>query len=128
MTYQNQWQLFTLLNLDTNMEEQIKAVQEYFKTKILSSDFEVKMVDAHYFKFQIDSKYNFVIWTGNPDIIEAFGIFQGVIQSSFMFIDFNIDEKQILKNIVMPYVNGFKRFTLLEQKRKELQDLEESLK
>ena len=110
------------------MEEKIKAVQDYFKAKILNGDFEVKSVDTHYFELQIDAKYDFIIWAGNPDIVESFGINQRPLKQSFMWMDFTIDEKQILKSLVMPYVNDFKRSTLLEQKRKELQDLEDSLK
>lgn len=110
------------------MEEQIKAVQEYFKAKILSGDFEVKDVDQHYFEFEIDAKYYFIIWVGNPDIIESFRIRHSALKQSFMCVDFTFDEQVIIESVVMPYVNGYKRSTLLEQKRKELQDLEESLK
>ena len=50
------------------MKEKIKEIQDYFKDKILSEDFEVSEVSEHVTTLLVDGEYKFNIWTGNIDI------------------------------------------------------------
>lgn len=47
------------------MKTKISEVQDYFKNKIINGDYEVVSFEPNYVKVQIDSQFDFIIWTGN---------------------------------------------------------------
>jgi hypothetical protein len=104
------------------MQEKIKEVQDYFKNKILSKDFEVEKIEQHYFYLLIDSQYEFIIWIGNFDIPRCTKPI-----SSFIDIDITDEEAIKLHGLLLPIVNKYKKETLLEQKKKELEELQKEV-
>ena len=65
------------------MEEKIKEVQDYFKSKILAGEFELLSTDEWHCEIQIDKKYNFHFWMAN----EFYGFKQGrYSDESFMYL------------------------------------------
>ena len=49
------------------METKIKEVQDYFKNKILSSEFDTFEIHEYYVTVLIDKTYQFCIWVGRED-------------------------------------------------------------
>ena len=107
------------------MKKQIKQVQDYFKNKMLSNDFEILNVDEYTLELRIDSEYKFVIWTGNVDIPQSRKLYSGKL--SFMDINMTNDEAIKFNELLLPAINKFRKETLLEQKRKELEQLQNEL-
>ena len=56
----------------TTTAEDIKEVQDYFKRKILSGDFQIEAVDTHVANITIDKVFPFCIWIGNPNTCEPY--------------------------------------------------------
>lgn len=107
------------------MKNQIKKIQDYFKSKMLSQDFEIKEVREHTMKLLIDTEYEFTIWIGNADIPNTRQIHDGTL--SFMNIQFTRDESKKLHEILLPAVNKFKKETLLNKKKQELEKLQKEI-
>lgn len=108
------------------MKEQIEAVQKYFKDKILAKDFEVEKIRQYAIYLKVDGVYSFVIWIGNfAEIKESVKNHEGEL--SFIDLQFTKDESIQLSEVLKPYVIGFLKETLIEQKKKELEELEKQL-
>ena len=97
------------------MKTQIKKVQDYFKSKMLSKDFEILNVGEYTLELLIDSEYKFTIWTGNLDIPESRRLYSGDLS----FMDVNMTDKEAIKfnELLLPTINKFRK----EQKQKELE-------
>ena len=107
------------------MKKQIKEVQDYFKSKMLSSDFVITAVDEFILELIIDNEYKFFIWIGNLDIPKSRKPAQ--YKLNFMDIGLTDDEAIKLNDILLPAINKFRKETLLEQKRKEFERLQNEL-
>ena len=107
------------------MKKQIKKVQDYFKSKMLSNDFEILNVEEYTLELVIDSEYKFIIWTGNTNIPESRKPYSGKL--SFMDIGMTNEEAIKFNDLLLPAINKFRKETLLEQKRKELERLQNEL-
>jgi hypothetical protein len=64
------------------MDELIKEVQQYFKTKMLTGDFTIESLETYKCVISID-EYKFTIWIGNPTIEET----RRPYESGYNFID-----------------------------------------
>lgn len=107
------------------MEKEIKKVEDYFKNKLLSGDFEVSETKEHTVKLIIDSKYVFTIWTGNFDIPSTRRCYDG--GENYMNIPFNKTESIKLHGKLSPIVNKFRKEVLLAKKKEELKRLQKEL-
>lgn len=107
------------------MKEQIEAVQKYFKDKILAKDYLIKKIENYLIYLIIDEKYEFVIWIGNWDIKKTRKNHEHSL--SFMNLEFTDDEAFLLHDTLKSAVEGYTRGTLIEQKKKELEELEKQL-
>lgn len=107
------------------MKTQIKKVQDYFKNKMLSSDFEIINVEEHLMELLIDSEYKFIIWTGNIDIPESRKPYNGKL--SFMDIGMTDEEAAKFDELLLPAINKFRKENLLAQKMEELERLQNEL-
>lgn len=105
------------------MKTKIKEVQDYFKGKIMSCEYEFEVLD-YYIKLTIDGEYVFHLWSGNLE--------QGVIKlsdvnkHSFMLFEFSEEEKDIL---IKRFINATKennRRLKLEQFNKLKLELNET--
>lgn len=107
------------------MKKQIKKVQDYFKSKILSNDFEILNVEEYTLELMIDSEYKFIIWIGNIEIPESRKPYSGKLS----FMDVNLTDEEAIKfnELLLPVIKKFRKETLLEQKRKELERLQNEL-
>ena len=104
-----------------NMEAKIKEVQEYFKNKLLSSEFEVAKIQECTIDLLVDSNYLFVIWTGNLDIPTTTQNYSNTL--SFMDLEFTKDESIQLSKLMRPIVLKYKKDVLIEEKKQELEKL-----
>ena len=107
------------------MKKQIKKVQDYFKSKLLSFDFEIKHVSEHIMRIIIDSEYEFTIWIGNPNIPESRKLYRN--EFNVIYFELTDDEAKSLHEYLMPAIKEFRKNTLLEQKRRDLKKLEEEI-
>jgi uncharacterized protein YaiE (UPF0345 family) len=107
------------------MKEKIKEIQDYFLGKVLSKDFEIVGRSQYSWKILIDGEYQFSIWMENKPENRKF--YHGV-NDYFMEIPDMTEENAIkidsmLKN---DYIRWMKE-ELLEEKRKELNELEDEI-
>jgi len=107
------------------MKKQIKKVQDYFKNKMLSNDFEIINIEEYTMELLIDSEYKFIIWTGNVDIPKSRKPYSGKL--SFMDIGMTDEEATKFDELILPAINKFRKETLLAVKMKELERLQNEL-
>ncbi len=107
------------------MKKQIKKVQDYFKSKLLSFDFRIKRVDEHTMLIIIDSEYEFTIWIGNINIPSTRKLYRN--EFNVIYFELTDDEAKSLHEYLMPVIKEFRKNTLLDKKRKELKKLEEEI-
>ena len=85
------------------MEAKIKEVQDYFKNKIFSNDFEVVEIDKYTMQILIDSKYNFRIWISNgANSIELYSMASIL---NFIHLDFDTEEKELVWLVLKPHLD-----------------------
>ena len=110
--------------MNETIKDQIKQVQDYFKSKLLTGDFEITGRSQCVFTLSIDG-CTFHLWTGNYDIPETRGLYSG----AYNFIDIPLTQKEriklhsVLRKDILDYENGY----LLEQKRKLFEKLKREL-
>ncbi len=107
------------------MKTKIKEVQNYFKRKMLSGEFVIADVEEYSIDLLIDDEYKFIIWIGNVNIPETRKLHSGRL--SFIAIELSDDEAIKLNEILLPAINKFRKQTLLEQKRREFERLQNEL-
>lgn len=107
------------------MKEQIKAVQLYFKGKVLNGDFKIVKNEPYTSTISVDDEFQFVIWTGNWDLKETRKNYSGAL--SFIDLALTEDEAIRLHEIMKPEIEKYMKDVLIEYKRKELEALEKSL-
>lgn len=107
------------------MKTKIKEVQDYFKGKMLSGEFTIIGVEEYTIELLIDDEYKFIIWIGNVDIATSRKPYSGKL--SFMDIGLTDDEAIKLNDLLLPAINKFRKETLLEQKWKEFERLQNEL-
>lgn len=107
------------------MKKQIKEVQDYFKNKLFSNDFDIAKIGEYNIELVIDEDYKFVFWIGNIDIPHTRK--QNSDKISFMDLQFANDEAVKFHELLLPVINQYRKDTLLIQKRNELEQLENEL-
>jgi hypothetical protein len=107
------------------MKEQIKKVQDYFKSKMLSGDFDIMNIDEYKLELIIDNEYKFFLWIGNLDIPKLTKPYSGEL--SFMDLSLSNEEAIKLNRVLLPTINKFRKETLLSQKTRELESLQKEL-
>jgi len=107
------------------MKEQIKQVQDYFKNKMLSNDFEITEIEEYRIELLIDHEYNFTIWIGNVNIPESRKLYKGKL--SFMDIEMSDEDAIKMNDILLPAINKFRKEILLSEKMKEIGQLKNEL-
>ena len=107
------------------MKNQIKEVQDYFKKKLLSGDFEIVKFNNLTATISIDAECEFEFWATNSFSAKA----NAQYQRQFNFMDLQITEEEIVvvHCILMPIVLKNKRDVTLAEKRAELKSLENEL-
>lgn len=107
------------------MKTKIKQVQDYFKCKMLSQDFEIIKLSECTIRLVIDSEYEFIIWIGNMNIPHSTNIYK----SSLSFMDVSLTNEECIKfnEVLLPVINKFKKETLLNKKKQELEQLQNEL-
>lgn len=107
------------------MKEKIIEVENYFKSKLLSNDFEIKEIKECTLSLSIDNKYIFTIWIGNFDLDNYIELYEGGF--NYISLKFNLKEKVKLKSVIKKPVNEWRRNVLLREKRKEFNRLKKEL-
>lgn len=103
------------------MEAMIKEIQDYFKNKLLSNEFEVAKLSEFTIDLLVDSKYLFVIWIANLDIPQSRKNYSNIL--SFMDLEFTNGESVQLDKILSPIVLKYRKEVLVEEKKRELEQL-----
>jgi len=107
------------------MKKQIKKVNDYFKSKMLSKDFEIIKVDEYIMEILIDNEYKFVIWIGNLHIPESRKCYSSAL--SFMDVQFEEEESFKLNELLQPEIIKFRKEVLINRKKEELEQLQNEL-
>ena len=107
------------------MEAKIKEVKDYFKSKILKKEFEIKEMGQHTFIILVDQKYKFTVWVGNPNYPDTCKLYDAAY--SFMQLDFNQKERIKLHGLLKKDVEDFKNRVTLPQKMAEFEKLKKEL-
>ena len=107
------------------MKTKIKEIQDYFKQKLLNSEFDVKIISEHYIELTIDKLYDFTIWTANLGI--QYSCRQYKYGFNFLELNLSQENKEDLKNILKPIIVKFKKDLLLVEKTKELELLKSEI-
>ena len=107
------------------MEAKIKEVQDYFKNKLLSGEFEVAKISECTIELLVDSEYLFVIWTGNMHLPKYRKNYSNDL--SFMDLEFTNEESIELDRILSPIVSKYNKEVLIAQKERELEQLKNTL-
>jgi len=105
------------------MKKQIKKVQDYFKNKMLSNDFEVENIDEYVISLKIDG-YLFSIWIGNLNIEGS--INQHFMRYNFLDLKITIEESILLHKIIFPAVKIFRKDNL-QKKISEFEKMKNAL-
>ena len=106
------------------MEQKIKEVQDYFKLKILNSQFTITNKTEHTWILEIDDKYTFEVWMLNGAAQRKPSHVHG---NTFMELWFTDAEGRELDVILSPLYKRWIKETLLEKKRQELEELEKGI-
>jgi hypothetical protein len=104
------------------MENKIIEVQEYFKTKLLDSDFKIVNVGRWTATVIVDEKFEFSLWVGNRDIKGSVRIYHGS-NMNFMHLDFSVAESEKIKKILLEDIKRGE----LERKQLELEELQKEI-
>ena len=103
------------------METKIKEVQDYFKNKLLSGDFKIIKQDQYSVTVEVDSKYNFELWTANMYTVDgSIKLYEGSF--NFINVEFNSVESCSIKRYLIKPVANYKKM-LIEKKKAELNNL-----
>ncbi len=105
------------------MNEKIKEVQQYFKSKILNHQFSILDTTEFVLKIEIDKQYVFNIWVGNFDIPHLRYIYEG----SFMMLEFNKKESIKIHSILKENYTAFQKDVLFETKKQKFEKLKKEL-
>lgn len=107
------------------MENKIIEIQEYFKNKIVSGDYEIKTIKSHTVIVTVDGIYDFHLWMGNgaeycePTII---------LSDYFMAMPkFDLSEKTALFALLEKPFLDYKKNVLLLEKKAEYERLKAEL-
>lgn len=73
------------------MKQQIDEVCNYFKSKLVSGDFDVKDSQQHTVEVEVDGEYRFHIWTANLDY--GIATYASQQKKSFMHLAFSSSDK-----------------------------------
>lgn len=106
------------------MEEKIKEVQMYFKTKLLSNDFEIEKIDEFNVFLVIDNKYQFVVWIGNWDIPDTRELYP---KDTFMMFELTREERLKLHDVLTDHVSKYRNEILLKEKNELFEKLKNEL-
>jgi len=107
-------------NSDT-METKIKEVQDYFKNKILSGEFDVCEIHEYYVTVLVDITYQFCIWVGRQNPQEFCKLWDG--KFNFIYFDFEKEERAKLhKSMLQIIAEG-----AAARKAQQIADLEKQL-
>jgi hypothetical protein len=109
------------------MEAKIKEVQDYFKAKILASDFKVIAISEYVCDILIDENYKFGIWIGNIDIKDSVKIYN-LYQSNFIYFQFEYSECIKLHKIFAPIKKEYVSNKLKAEKLAQIEKLQSEVK
>ena len=107
------------------MEKKIKEVQDYFRAKILAKEFETKEITEYVYTILVDGKFEFSIWVGNLDIIESVKLYGS--KKNTIWIEFNNDEREQLKSLLLPDIIQYKREKLESERQQRIDKLKAEL-
>lgn len=107
------------------MKNLISQVNDYFKGKMLSSEFETVQMDEYTMEIVIDDEYHFTLWIGNLELPETLKCYGNKL--SFMDIQFSPEEKIAFNKAISPEILRYKKQELYYQKKAELEVLEREL-
>ena len=105
------------------IEQQLQDVDDYFKSKVLSGDYEVIETNQHEAVLSVDDKYDFKVWIGNdmPDNIFIYGI------TAFKMPKLSDSEKQKAWDILEPKLKAYNETTVKAEKLKQYNKLKKEL-
>ena len=104
------------------MKEKIEEVQQYFKNKLLSGDFEITEISENLCKIKVDSEYIFTIWIGNL-IKYSTTVKPWNYGYNDMIVNLTDDESIQFQSILKTPVLEYHKNTLINKKREELENL-----
>lgn len=107
------------------MKEQIKQVQDYFKSKLLTKDFEIKKIEAYTMQIIIDGQFAFNIWIGNIDTPSLRYLYKDA--PNFIDLQLTKSECETLHNLVVDDVKKYIKETLIAEKIKELEQFQKEM-
>jgi len=85
--------------MNKNLEKKIEDIQNYFKGKILSGDFEEVQSTRHEWWIKVDNKFDFIFWVANG--VECFNQYYGTDEGAnhhynFIKLTFTENEAQVV--------------------------------
>jgi hypothetical protein len=106
------------------MKTKIKEIQNYFKEKLLSNDFEIIKIDEYLLDISIDG-YKFTIWLGNLNLPDCRKNYSGKL--SFMDLQLSNDDATKLNEMLLPLIKKYRKDELLTAKIKEVEQLKKEI-
>jgi len=103
------------------METKIKEVQDYFKNKILSGEFDICEIQQYSVTILVDKTHQFCIWVGRETNPEFCKLWDG--RSNFIYFDFVKSEQIGLHESMLRIIAASKEAL----KAKQIAELEERL-
>lgn len=108
------------------MKKQIEEVQQYFKEKLLSGEFETKTIGDHQMEVTVDG-YCFSIWIGNFDLPHTRKPYESSMNTFMQLPEFSDAEGRKLHKIVAPMVKEYRATKGRQAKLKQLEELKKEL-
>lgn len=106
------------------MKKKIEEVEQYFKNKLLSKDFEIIKIDEFVMTVLIDEKYKFTIWIGNLDIPMTRELYA---EGNYMMIALTESDKFKLHTLIVEDVKKHRNISLYLEKLKQIEALKKEV-
>lgn len=103
------------------MKEKIKTVEDYFKEKIVTGDFEIIEKEKYTFNVRVDGKYDFIIWVANRTENRKIEV------GSYMIIELTQKEREKLHSVLSEEIRQYEKDVLREDKLAEFKRLQKEL-
>lgn len=106
------------------MKKKIQEVEQYFRDKLVSGDYEVAVRDSFRWEVLVDGEYTFTLWIGNG--ANAFTI-SDILKPSYMFFTFTEEESKKGWAILEEQIALYKKEVVHVQKLEEYERLKKEL-
>ena len=103
------------------MKKEIKAVHDYFRTKLIKGQYDIIDITGYTVRLLIDNKYKFCIWLANGEF--SIACYEDHGHPCFMEITFRVSDKSALWGKLNKPFTKYKKEIVLISKTEELEKL-----